>query len=104
DSAGMLIAARVVQGAGAALMNPSTLSIISATFPPRERGTALGIWAGISAMALAIGPLLGGLITEHIGWHWIFFINLPVGGVAIVASRLFIKESKDTSHVQRLDL
>jgi EmrB/QacA subfamily drug resistance transporter len=104
DSAGMLIAARVVQGAGAALMNPATLSIISATFPPRERGAALGIWAGVSAMALAIGPLLGGLITEHIGWHWIFFINVPVGALAIVASRLFIRESRDTSHVQRLDL
>src|SRR3954453_14118371 len=103
DSSGMLIAARAVQGAGAALMNPATLSIISATFPPRERGAALGIWAGVSAMALAIGPLLGGLITEHIGWHWIFFINLPVGLVGLVAARLIIPESKDTSREQRLD-
>jgi MFS family permease len=93
-----------VQGIGAALMNPATLSIISATFPPKERGAALGIWAGVSAMALAIGPLVGGLITEHINWNWIFFINVPVGAAAIVASRLFIRESKDTSHVQRLDL
>src|SRR5512144_2685504 len=60
-----LIAARVFQGVGAALMNPATLSIIAATFPPRERGTAIGIWAGTSALALAIGPLVGGLITEH---------------------------------------
>src|SRR5256885_802975 len=65
-SANMLIAARVVQGVGAALMNPSTLSIITVTFPPRQRGTAIGIWAGVSALALAIGPLLGGLITEDI--------------------------------------
>jgi EmrB/QacA subfamily drug resistance transporter len=104
DSASMLIAARAVQGVGAALMNPATLSIISATFPPKERGAALGIWAGVSALALAIGPLVGGLITEHINWNWIFVINVPVGALAIVASRLFNRESKDTSHVQRLDL
>jgi MFS family permease len=62
----VLIGARVVQGLGAAMMNPPTLSIITATFPPRQRGTAIGIWAGVSALALAIGPLVGGLITEHI--------------------------------------
>ena len=75
----MLIGARVVQGVGAALMNPATLSIITATFPPRQRGTAIGIWAGVSALALAIGPLVGGLLTEHVSWSWIFFINVPVG-------------------------
>ena len=75
----MLIAARVVQGAGAAMMNPATLSIIAATFPPRQRGTAIGIWAGVSALALAIGPLVGGLLTEHASWNWIFFVNVPVG-------------------------
>jgi MFS family permease len=64
SSADMLIGARVVQGVGSALMNPATLSIITATFPRRERGMALGIWAGVSAMALAIGPLVVGLITE----------------------------------------
>ena len=74
-----LIAARAVQGAGAALMMPATLSIISAAFPPEERGTAIGIWAGVSGSALAIGPLLGGLLTEHAGWNWIFFVNVPVG-------------------------
>src|SRR5690349_6694836 len=104
DSSGMLIAARAVQGAGAALMNPATLSIITATFPPRERGAALGIWAGVSAMALAIGPLLGGLITEHIGWNWIFYVNVPVGLLGLVAGRVIIPESKDTSREQRLDL
>jgi EmrB/QacA subfamily drug resistance transporter len=100
----MLIGARVVQGAGAALMNPATLSIIAATFPPRQRGTAIGIWAGVSALALAIGPLVGGLLTEHIDWSWIFFVNVPVGVVAIAASLILIPESRDQSTEQRLDL
>jgi MFS family permease len=90
--ANMLIAARVVQGVGSAMMNPATLSIITATFPPRQRGMAIGIWAGVSALALAIGPLVGGLITQHISWNWIFFINVPVGLLAIVVARLVIKE------------
>src|SRR3954469_1974091 len=100
----MLIGARVVQGIGAALMNPATLSIIVATFPPRQRGTAIGIWAGVSALALAIGPLLGGIITERINWNWIFFINVPVGVIGIVAAFLLIDESRDTSHEQRPDI
>jgi EmrB/QacA subfamily drug resistance transporter len=100
----LLIGARVVQGAGAALMNPATLSIIAATFPPRQRGTAIGIWAGTSAVALAIGPLVGGLLTEHISWSWIFFVNVPIGVIAIAASLLLIPESKDESAEQRLDL
>jgi EmrB/QacA subfamily drug resistance transporter len=85
-------------------MNPATLSIISATFPPHQRGAAIGLWAGVSAMALAIGPLVGGLLTEHIDWSWIFFVNVPVGALAIVASVLLIDESRDTSDEQRLDL
>jgi EmrB/QacA subfamily drug resistance transporter len=102
-SGSMLITARIVQGAGAALMNPATLSIIAATFPPRQRGTAIGIWAGVSALALAIGPLAGGLITEHLSWNWIFFINVPVGALGILASFLFIDESRDETH-ERLDI
>src|SRR6187401_1734128 len=84
----MLIGARVVQGVGSALMNPATLSIITATFPPRQRGTAIGIWAGVSALALAIGPLVGGLLSEHVDWSWIFFVNVPVGVIAIAAAYL----------------
>ena len=103
-SGDVLIGARIVQGVGAALMNPATLSIIAATFPPRQRGMAIGIWAGVSALALAIGPLVGGLITEHVNWNWIFFINVPVGILAIAASFLVIRESRDESEVQRLDL
>jgi EmrB/QacA subfamily drug resistance transporter len=103
-SAELLIAARTVQGVGAALMNPATLSIITATFPPRQRGTAIGIWAGVSALALAIGPLVGGLITEHLNWSWIFFVNVPIGLLAMLAARIFIAESRDSSREQRLDL
>src|SRR5213082_2098383 len=101
---GFLIGARVVQGLGGALMNPATLSIITATFPPRERGKAIGIWAGVSAMALAIGPLVGGLLTEHVNWNWIFFINVPVGILGLLAIPVFIEESRDTSVDQRLDV
>jgi EmrB/QacA subfamily drug resistance transporter len=103
-SAGFLIGARAVQGSGAALMNPATLSIITATFPPRQRGQAIGIWAGVSALALAIGPLAGGLIVENLNWNWIFFVNVPVGALGIVVSRLVIRESRDTSHEQSIDV
>src|SRR5580704_2489632 len=104
DSAGVLIGARVVQGIGASLMNPATLSIITVTFPPKQRGTAIGIWAGISALALAIGPLVGGIITERVNWNWIFFINVPIGVIGIAAAYAFISESRDTSTEQRPDL
>ena len=99
-----LIVARVVQGLGAALMNPSTLSIITVAFPPRERGRAIGIWVGVSALALAIGPLVGGFIAEHIHWSWIFFINVPIGVIAIVVAYFYIDESRDTSHEQGADV
>jgi EmrB/QacA subfamily drug resistance transporter len=102
--ASFLIGARIVQGVGAALMNPATLSIITATFPPRQRGMAIGIWVGVSAMALAIGPLVGGILTEKIDWSWIFFINIPVGIAGVIVARFAIDESRDESEEQRLDL
>jgi EmrB/QacA subfamily drug resistance transporter len=104
NGADVLIGARTVQGIGAALMNPATLSIITATFPPKQRGTAIGIWAGVSALALAIGPLVGGVLTENINWSWIFFINIPIGVLGVIAARIFIDESRDSSREQRLDL
>jgi EmrB/QacA subfamily drug resistance transporter len=104
SNGGFLIGARVVQGLGGALMNPATLSIITATFAPRERGRAIGIWAGVSALALAIGPLVGGLLTEHVNWNWIFYINVPVGLAGLLTAPLLIDESRDTSHEQRLDV
>src|SRR5262245_23382331 len=83
-------------------MNPATLSIITATFAPRQRGAAIGIWAGVSA--LAIGSLVGDLLTEKASRSWIFFINVPIGALGVLAARLFIDETRDTSREQRLDL
>jgi len=103
-TAGELIAFRALQGAGAALMMPATLAIISAAFPPRQRGAAFGIWAGVSAMALAIGPIVGGLLAQHANWSWIFFINVPVGVLAVLFGRIVIAESRDMSAEQSLDL
>src|SRR5262249_28714906 len=100
----VLIGGRVVQGLGAALMNPATLSIITATLPPRRRGTAIGIWAGVSSLALSIGPLAGGLLPRHAAWNWSFFINLPAGLAALLLAPVLIEESRDTSPGQRLDL
>ena len=96
-TAGQLIAFRALQGAGAALMMPATLAIISATFPPRQRGMAFGIWAGVSRWRSRSGRSSAGLLTEHIDWTWIFFINVPVGVLGLLFGRIVIGESRDTS-------
>jgi EmrB/QacA subfamily drug resistance transporter len=103
DGSTVLIAARFVQGAGAALVSSASLPILSAAFPPQERGTAIGIWSAVVGTAIAIGPLVGGLLAQGIGWSWIFFVNIPIGIVAVVAARLLIDESRDGSAEQRLD-
>jgi EmrB/QacA subfamily drug resistance transporter len=92
-----LVVSRVVQGVGAALMMPGTLSIITNAFPPEERGKAMGTWAGVSALALAIGPVLGGFLTEHVSWRAIFYINIPVAIGAVAATLFAVRESRDTS-------
>lgn len=88
-----LIAARALQGTGAAFSASSALAIISASFPKEERGAALGVWAGASAVGLAVGPWAGAMLTEMLGWDWVFLVNVPFGILAIATARLFIAES-----------
>jgi EmrB/QacA subfamily drug resistance transporter len=104
-SGGVLIGARVIQGLGAALLVPTTLAIIMATFrDARERTAAIGVWTAIGAMALAFGPLIGGFISQHLHWGWIFFINVPVGVIALTIAALTMDESRDTAAERRLDI
>jgi EmrB/QacA subfamily drug resistance transporter len=98
-----LVISRIAQGVGAAFMMPGTLSIITDAFPAEERGRAIGTWAGVSALALAIGPLLGGFLTEHVGWQAIFFINLPVGIGAVLAALFAVRESRDETVGREVD-
>ena len=98
-----LVLSRVVQGVGAALMMPATLSIVTHAFPPEERGKAMGTWAGVSALALAVGPVLGGLLTEHVSWRAIFYLNIPVAAGAVLAALFAVRESRDTSVGKEVD-
>jgi len=105
SSGGMLIASRAIQGIGAALLMPPTLAIIVATFTnARERNMAVGIWAAVGALALALGPVLGGLISQHLRWGWIFLINVPVGVITFVIAVLSVTESRASSADRRLDV
>ena len=98
-----LVGGRAIQGIGAAFMMPATLSIISNAFPPEERGRAIGTWAGVSALALAIGPVVGGALTEHVSWRAIFFINLPVAVLAVVVTLFATRESRDETVARTVD-
>jgi EmrB/QacA subfamily drug resistance transporter len=104
QSSAWLIGGRAIQGVGAALMMPATLSIITNAFPPHERGKAIGTWAGVSALALAIGPVLGGLLVENVSWQSIFFINLPVAAGAIAVTLFATRESRDETVVPKVDV
>ncbi len=92
-SAGWLIAARAVQGAGAALVMPLAMALLSTAFPREERGKALGIFSGLTGLALIAGPVVGGAVAEGIAWQWIFWINIPIGLIAIPLVRSRIPES-----------
>jgi EmrB/QacA subfamily drug resistance transporter len=87
---GLLILARASQGVGAAIVTPLTLTLLAAAFPPERRGIAIGVWSGISGIAVALGPLVGGAVTQAASWHWIFWINVPIGAalVPLAISRL----------------
>jgi EmrB/QacA subfamily drug resistance transporter len=89
----LLVAARAVQGAGAALVTPLTLTLLAAAFPAQRRGMALGVWSGISGAAVALGPLVGGAVIQGISWHWIFWINVPIGLVVVPLAALRLQES-----------
>jgi EmrB/QacA subfamily drug resistance transporter len=99
-----LVAFRAVQGIGAAFMMPGTLSIITQTFPAEQRGMAIGTWAGVSAMALAIGPVLGGFLTQSVSWRAIFFINPPIAVGAVAVTLFAARESRDETVTKTVDI
>jgi EmrB/QacA subfamily drug resistance transporter len=103
QSIDQLIVFRGVQGVGAAFLMPGSLSIITNAFQGPERGRALGLWAGISGLALGMGPVLGGLLVEKAGWEWIFFLNVPVALIAIPVTIYAVQESRDPAAVRRVD-
>jgi EmrB/QacA subfamily drug resistance transporter len=98
-----LIAARVAQGIGGALLTPQTLSVLTMIFPPEKRGAAFGIWGAVAGVATVAGPTLGGFIVTHWGWSWIFFVNVPVGAVALVMAAIVMPNLK-LNRRHRLDL
>jgi EmrB/QacA subfamily drug resistance transporter len=99
----VLVAFRAIQGVGAAFMMPATLSIITQAFPAEQRGMAIGTWAGVSAMALAIGPVLGGFLTESVSWRAIFFINPPIAVIAIAVTLFATRENRDETVGRTVD-
>jgi EmrB/QacA subfamily drug resistance transporter len=92
-STGLLVAARAIQGAGAAVVTPLTLTLLSEAFPQERRGIAIGVWSGVSGTAVALGPLVGGAVVQGISWHWIFWINVPIGLALLPLAQRRLSES-----------
>jgi EmrB/QacA subfamily drug resistance transporter len=102
-TSGQLIGFRVLQGVGAALLMPGTLSILTVTFPPQERAKAIGMWAGVSGLALALGPTVGGYMVEHLGWESVFFLNVPIGVAGFLVALRVVHESR-SEQARKLDI
>jgi EmrB/QacA subfamily drug resistance transporter len=100
-TAGLLILARATQGAGAAIATPLTLTLLAEAFPPDKRGLAIGVWSGVSGVAVALGPLVGGAMVQAASWHWIFWINVPIGAVLVPLAAMRLSESRGPA--SRLD-
>lgn len=98
QNAGELIAARILQGVGGALLTPQTLAIITSLFPPERRGAAFGIWGAVAGLATVAGPTIGGAIITYISWRWIFFINVPIGIAALFATFAIIPDLRPGRH------
>lgn len=103
QSPGQLIAARVVQGVGGALLTPQSLAILTTIFPPDKRGAAFGIWGGVAGLAAVTGPTLGGFLVTYLNWRWIFFVNLPIGIAVLVATFVIVPDLRPGRR-HRLDL
>jgi EmrB/QacA subfamily drug resistance transporter len=101
-TSGTLIAARALQGIGAAIVTPLTLTLLANAFPAERRGVAIGVWSGISGIAVALGPLVGGAVVQIASWHWIFWINVPIGIALVPLAARRLAESRGAS--RRLDL
>ena len=100
---GELIAARALQGVGAALLIPGSLSLISSSFPQEARGRAIGTWSGFTAITAAIGPVLGGWVVQRLSWRWVFFINLPIALIVLGITAWRVPETRTTHAADRLD-
>ncbi|MET9487865.1 MDR family MFS transporter [Nocardia sp. NPDC006630] len=98
----MLILARGVQGIGAALMTPQTMAVITRIFPPDKRGAAMGAWGSIAGVASLVGPIIGGVLVDGLGWKWIFLVNVPLGVIAFVLAVIFMPSLQ--THRHRFDL
>lgn len=103
-NAEVLIAARVLQGAGGALLTPGSLSIIQSAFRAQDRGRAIGAWSGLGGIAAALGPLVGGLLVDHASWRWIFLINLPLAAVTVRLAQRWVPETRDPRTHGRFDV